>query len=158
MYDIFIRIEPIITLFGVLLACVELIIGVTNQKRGWHRQKMQATLDAYNQLQESVFDKINQYKPSEIKEISENTRSEEYKILSGYLARIEHFCVGINQSIYDFDTFYKLSHGYFDGEQGMLYTRLIPILESKGLGAKEDYFINIHVVWEKMNKYNDKKT
>lgn len=61
------------------------------------RDRQQATLDAYNQLQEQALDHLNLYRPSNIKEIVKDRRSEEYKRLSAYVARIEHFCVGVNQ-------------------------------------------------------------
>ena len=96
--------------------------------------------------------KINKWLPSEIKKATENKISEDYKELSGYLAEIERFCVGINEGIYDFDTFYRLSHGYFDSNKGLLKPRLMPLLEVKLSNAKEDYFENLHRVWEKMDK------
>ena len=54
----------------------------------------------------------------------------------------------------DFNTFYQVAHGYFDGARGTLYNRIIPILEAKTLNAHEDYFSNIHWVWKKMKKYD----
>ena len=98
------------------------------------RDRKQATLEAYNRLQAEVFDNLNAYRPSEICNIVEDTKSQEYKILSGYLARIEHFCVGINEGIYDKDTFYALAHGYFDGNQ--LKKRIEPLLEAKNRSSK----------------------
>lgn len=123
-----------------------------DQKRGLIRTKKQATIDAYEILQKESFDRINAFLPSEIKTICENKQSSEYKELSGYLAGIERFCVGLNEDIYDYDTFYKIAHGYFDGEKGMLRNRLLPLLESKLECADEDYFENIHEVWKKMNE------
>ena len=93
------------------------------------RDRKQATLEAYNRLQNEVFDKLNLYKPSEIREICEDSTTEEYKEISGYLARIEHFCVGVNTKIYDRKTFYALAHGYFDGHQ--LRKRIEPLIDSK---------------------------
>ncbi|MBO5934251.1 MAG: hypothetical protein J6Q94_02045 [Clostridia bacterium] len=43
------------------------------------RDRRQATLDAYNQLQEQSLDYLNYYTPSQIAEIAKNPRSEEYK-------------------------------------------------------------------------------
>lgn len=80
-----------------------------------HRDRKQATLDAYNRLQEEVLDHLSHYRPSEIREIAGDPRSESYKILSGYIARIEHFCVGVTQKIYDPKTVYELVYGYLDG-------------------------------------------
>ena len=107
-----------------------------------------ATLEAYNRLQAEVFDALNSYTPTDISEICKDTKSVEYKVLSGYLARIEHFCIGVNEKIYDKDVFYKMAHGYFDGP--ILYRRIEPILMSKK--NAEQYYSNIYSVLEQMNK------
>lgn len=88
------------------------------------RERKQATLDAFNLLQEQVFDKLKHYYSKEIREISQNCKKNwnikkadseltekekqkrehdlsEYIVLSGYLARIEHFALGVNTGIYD---------------------------------------------------------
>ena len=104
------------------------------------RDRKQATLEAYNRLQTEVFDNINVYSPSEIRDICEDSKSEEYKILSGYLARIEHFCVGVNERIYDNNTFYALAHGYFDGY--LLRNRIEPLIEAKNQGDGTEVFYN----------------
>ena len=88
------------------------------------------------------------YLPSEIKEICKNKKSEEYKKLSGYVARLEHFCVGVNNRIYDKKTVYDLAHGYLDGK--VIGERISPIIETKN--TDEDYFKNIHIVLEYMKK------
>ena len=93
------------------------------------RDRKQATLEAFNRLQTEVFDKLNLYRPAEIKAICQDNKSDEYKKISGYLARIEHFCVGLNQGIYDKETFYALAHGYFDGSQ--LRNRIEPLIGCK---------------------------
>lgn len=93
------------------------------------RDRRQATLEAYNRLQTEVFDNLNTYAIDEIYDICKDTKSQEYKTLSGYLARIEHFCVGLNCKIYDKKTFYALAHGYFDGY--LLRKRIEPIIKEK---------------------------
>ena len=118
------------------------------------RDRKRATLDAYNILQNEVFDKLNLYMPKEIEEIAAHPRSEEYKIISGYIARIEHFCVGVTSGIYDKNTVYKLAHGYFDSS--VVLDRIMPIINRKQRGADEEYYANITEVvnWMK-NKDND---
>ena len=59
------------------------------------------TLDAFNVLQCQVFDELNLYTKTQIEEICQNTRSEEYKKISTFLARIDHFSIGVNEKIYD---------------------------------------------------------
>ena len=121
------------------------------------RDRKQATLEAYNRLQAEVFDPINTYSPEEIEEICEDTKSMEYKILSGYLARIEHFCVGVNNKIYDDKVFYSLAHGYFDGHQ--LRKRIEPLLNAKNTSnfSKELFYVNLYSIWDWMDKKAAKK-
>ena len=117
------------------------------------RDRKQATLEAYNRLQAEVFDYLNTYRPAEICDICTDKKSEKYKVISGYLARIEHFCVGINQGIYDKNTFFALSHGYFDGHQ--LRKRIEPMIESKN--SKEQFYNDTMSVLAWMDKKAAKK-
>ena len=137
----------------LLITAARVVFGAYTYYRDSKRKTKQDTLEAYTDLQRSTLSKINLWMPSEIKEATEDKKSDGYKELSSYLAEIERFCVGINEGIYDFDTFYKLSHGYFDSEIGLLKPRLLPLLEAKSDNAKEDYFANLHKVWERMEKW-----
>jgi hypothetical protein len=137
----------------LLITAASVVFGAYTYYRDSKRKTKQDTLEAYTDLQRSTLSKINLWMPSEIKEATEDKKSDGYKELSSYLAEIERFCVGINEGIYDFDTFYKLSHGYFDSEIGLLKPRLLPLLEAKSDNAKEDYFANLHKVWERMEKW-----
>ena len=118
-----------------------------------HRDRKQATLDAYNQLQEQALDHLNYYRPADIVEIAKNPRSEEYKKISTYIARIEHFCVGVNQKIYDSETVYALARDYLDGA---IKARIEPIIDRKNQFGGEDYYENIHQVYNWMAKRKEK--
>lgn len=111
------------------------------------RDCKQATLDAYNRLQEQALDALNGYMPAAIREIVKDQKSEEYKKISAYVARIGHFCVGVNQKIYDRKTIYELAHGYFD--RG-LKSRIEPIIDRKNQSGR-DYYENIHKVYAWMD-------
>lgn len=117
------------------------------------RDRKQATLDAYNQLQVQALDCLNKYQPANVREIANDRRSEKYKELSSYIARIEHFCVGVNLKIYDRDTVYKLANGYLNGS---IKIRIDPIIESKNR-SDYDYYENIHKVYEWMSKKSEKE-
>ena len=118
------------------------------------RDRKQATLDAYNQLQEQALDHLNYYRPTEIAEIAENPRSEEYKKISAYIARIEHFCVGVNQKIYDSETVYALARDYLDGA---VKTRIEPMIARKNQFGSDDYYENIHQVYAWMARRRNKR-
>lgn len=161
MFEIINLIVNTITAIAAVLAVVFAKKTLTQQQReqkeGLDREKKQATLDAYNRLQEQAFDKINIYKPAEIRDICRNRRSEEYKVLSSYIARIEHFCVGVKQGIYDIETFYELAEGYFNDPKGLLYPRISPIIDRKQEDAEKDYFENIHYALDALNQMKIEK-
>lgn len=116
--------------------------------------RKQATLEAYNLLQEQALDQLYVYMPKQLKEIVKNRRSEEYKLLSSYVARVEHFAVGINQKIYDLNTVYELSHGFLDGG---IRTRIEILIGRKDENFDEEFYQNIKVLYEKMDKKTTKK-
>lgn len=118
------------------------------------RDRKQATLDAYNRLQEQALDHLNFYTTVEIAEIAEDPRSENYKQISAYIARIEHFCVGVNQNIYDKKTVYELAEGYLDGT---IKKRISPIIDRKNRYGSVDYYENIHALYAWMDEYKEKR-
>lgn len=146
----------IVTIISIALATVSFAFSLFTYFRTIIHDRKKSTLDAFNALQEQVFDQLNQYSPKEIIEYAKHPTDKQYKILSGYMARIEHFCVGVENNIYDKKTVYELAHGYLDGK--MLWSRLSPIMDAKNSDyAKEDYFENIHKVMLWMKKETQKR-
>lgn len=115
----------IVALVSGIVAAASVVFSVITYNRTVKHDRKQATLEAYNRLQSEVFDNLNTYTPAQIRNICDEPTSAEYKTISGYLARIEHFCVGVNEKIYDEDIFYAMAHGYFDGYQ--LKKRIEPL-------------------------------
>ena len=142
----------LLSIFSLLCSFFALGFSVRTHRESVAHDRKQATLDAYNQLQEQVLDKLYTYKPAYIREIAKDKCSEEYKIISTYIARIEHFCVGIEEDIYDMETMYKLSHGFFDAS---IKYRIMPIIELKNRDSKE-YYINTLNVLENMEDRSKK--
>ena len=116
--------------------------------------RKKATLEAYNLLQEQALDKLQVYMPAQLKEIVKNRRSEEYKLLSSYVARVEHFAVGVNQKIYDLKTVYELSHGFLDGS---IRTRIEILIGRKDEGFDEEFYQNIKLLYKKMDEKSEKR-
>ena len=144
--------ETALSIIAIVLSVVSGIFSFYTFYWTAKRDRKQATLEAFNRLQSEVFDDLNKYPPAEIRDICTDTKSVEYKTISGYLARIEHFCVGINEGIYDDNTFYALAHGYFDGYQ--LRKRIEPIIESKNQSknSKELFYNDTLSVLQWMDK------
>ena len=136
-----------------LLAAISFAFSLYTYRKTMVQDRKQETLDAYNRLQIQAFDHLNLYMPSMIREIAKDPKSEEYKKISSYVARIEHFCVGINQNIYDSKVVYELAHGYLDGA---IKSRIKPILESKSFNG-EVYYDNTIKVLEWMEKETENR-
>ena len=116
--------------------------------------RKKATLEAYNILQEQALDKLQVYMPAQLKSVVKNRRSEEYKLLSSYVARIEHFAVGVNQKIYDLKTVYELSHGFLDGS---IRTRVEIIISRKEEDTDEKFYQNLKQLYIKMDEETQRR-
>ena len=147
----------IIEAIAGIIAIIGLPVAIYQYMKNRKRENQIATIDAYARLQNEAFDPLNKWMPGEIREAMVDNKSDAYKELSGYLARIEVYCAGLVAGIYDFDTFYSIASGYFE-EKAVLGRRLLPMLESKLGNADKDYFHNIHKVWEKMNCMSQKQS
>lgn len=135
--------ELYISVASTVLALFSVAVSLVTYSRTVAHNRKKDTLDAYNTLQEQAFDKLNLIMPKEIAEIAKHPSSPDYKKLSGYLARIEHFCVGVNKGIYDRKTVYALAHGYLDGNQ--ILSRILPLIERRNQNS-EDFYKNIKFV------------
>ena len=148
--------ESTLSILAIIISAFTFLFSFYTFRWTARRDRKQATLDAYNTLQNEAFDKLNPLMPSEIQEIMKHTTSKEYNEVSGYIARIEHFCVGVNQEIYDRKTVYELAHGYFDGKK--LRSRMEPVIDQKNQGADKDYYENIHKVLAWMDRESGAST
>lgn len=138
--------EIVLSSLAVILSLISVVLSYRTFAWTAKRDRRQATLDAYNQLQAQALDHLNKYKPAEMREFSKNINSLEYKTVSAYIARIEHFCVDVNMAIYDKDTVYELANGYLNGS---IKLRIEPIIDKKNR-SKHDYYANIHKVYNFM--------
>ena len=145
-----------VSIISALIATIALGFSFYTYFVGIKREQRRSTIDAFNKLQEQAFDPLNLYMPRDIVEYAKHTTDKEYKIISGYIARIEHFCVGVMNNTYDKKTVYELAHGYLDGRA--LWSRIAPILEAKNYDCnKEDFYQNIHKTMIWMEKTTKKK-
>lgn len=145
----------VIAIVSAVLAIASAGFSCFTYFRNVKHDRRRDTLDAYNTLQNEAFDKLNKMKPANIREIAENPKSDAYKTVSGYIARIEHFCAGVNLGIYDRKTVYTLANGYLDGNA--IRSRIDPIIKKKHRHADKDYYENIHKVLAWMEKENEKQ-
>ena len=143
----------IVAVVAAVLSLGSLGFSVYTYRKALLHDRKRDTLDAYLLLQEQAFDPLNRIAPGQMKEIVQNPASQEYKDVSGYIARIEHFCVGVNKKIYDRETVYALAHGYLD--KALKY-RLTPILDKKKSMTGQEYYENIQEVLRWMREREKK--
>lgn len=143
--------EMIITVAIAALGAIWPMYVYYSSKR---REKKQATIEAYNRLQYEVLDTLYTcYPPARVKEIVKDTRSDEYRKLSTLVARIEHFCVGIDMDIYDKKVLKELAGGFFDGT---IKNRIMPLLNMKN-SCGISYYDHTEKIYEWMKSEKDKK-
>ena len=156
--------ELIISVLAFIVSFATFLFTVLVTYRGEQREKKQATLDALKVLQEQVFDNLNTYTFGEIRDVAEQWSAsieaknkfveskegtaedfweshheydsvvDEYRKISGYLARIEHFALGVNTGIYDAEVTERAATTYFV----MLFSKMKPILSVKNGGSARD--------------------
>lgn len=145
----------IVNLVVSIITCLGVAFGIFTYYSDVRRQRKKETLKAYAEMEEEVFNPLIRWAPQDIRDACEYKEGNGYKELSGYLARIELFSLGLEEKIYDFDTFYSISSGFFDGKK--LSTRLYPLIEVKNTNPDKDYFQNLHRVWNKMDQRREKE-
>ena len=144
-----------ISIIALAVSIITALLSFVSFFWSTYTERKKATLDAFVILQKECFDKLNLIKPSDIRDISNETTSDLYNEISGYVARIEHFCVGVNNKIYDPNTVYQLAHGYLDGNK--IISRIEPIIQQKNKNSDTDYYSNIHTVLKWMKRKSKKE-
>lgn len=107
-------------IISILAFCLSLFQFVRDSSR----QKKEATLNAYNQLQEDVFSEMNQY-ADDLSQIE--FRSDDWNKITVCMAKIEIFSIGINTNIYSFKILNRLGGGFFVRQ----FDKLKPIIDIK---------------------------
>ena len=114
-------------IISIVLSGIAILLSVFSFVFQVIHNRIESTLNAFNDLQEQSLDKLYKYTPKQIEEIAQKFRSEEYKDISVLLARIEHFCVGVILKIYDKIVFRRLGGSYIIST----YNKMVPMIEVK---------------------------
>ena len=123
--------------------------------KGLKRERKQATLDAFNELQAQVLDELAKYSPNAIRMIADDRRKKEtkpkYNQLKTLIARIEHFAIGIEEKIYDFKTADKLAAEHLI----YLYNKVSPIIQAARESAKgKNTYIHFEMLVNRLQACN----
>ena len=155
--------ELYISLAAMIISLIAVIVSVAIYLLGIQRDKKQDTLDSFNLLQEQVFDKLNLITYSEITNIckkvdngsiDDETNSKYYELL-GYLARLEHFSLGVNTGIYDAKTAERAGTAFLVS----LRKKLLPVIElqekrgNRNSDKRIEYYKEFRMLTERVAKY-----
>ena len=139
--------SDIIAAFALGVSVLSLACAIVVYFKGLKRERKQATLDAFNELQAQVLDELAEYTPTAIRVIAENRRKkdtkQQYHHCKTLIARIEHFAIGIEEKIYDYKTADKLAAEHLI----YLYNKVSPIIEAARESAKGK---NTYIHFEKL--------
>ena len=147
-------VSALTSLVASVCAAVALFQTKKYNKESLKRQRKEATIHAYQTLQEQVLDKFVIISKNEIRNvISYKDESKEFlEIYNEYralVARCEHFAVGVNNDIYNFEVLVELSGVHLV----MLYKKLEPIIMcARNTKDGKDAFKNFEILVERLDK------
>ena len=130
---------------SAIVAAIALVYSVRTQNKIKVQEQKVQTMEAFNRLQREVLDKMNEVDKKFIESALVNNDKNEISKYSAYLARIEHFAVGVNSDIYDLQVVRRLGGQYMIG----IYNKLIPLIEFK---RKRGRNTNLYNEFERMIK------
>lgn len=123
------NVSDIISFISLGISLVSLIISIILYFTSAKHQKKVDTINAYHQLQTDVLDKFALCDKKDVKIWLEHRDNKDvknaYNDCRALMAKIEHFAVGVNNSVYDYKTMKKLSGVHLI----YVYEKLEPIIK-----------------------------
>ena len=114
---------------SILVAFISVVVSIATYMKTVSHDKKQATIDAFNLLQNEVLDKFVNIDNENSKMIVDNLSSKEFKEAyddcRALIARLEHFAVGVNKKIYDLNVVDELAGIHLI----YLYKKIKPIID-----------------------------
>ena len=144
--------ENTLSIIAIVISFVSGVFAVCTFVWTINRDRKQATLDAFNSLQNEVFDKINLLSKTDVKNIAKNPKDSKFTEYSQYLARIEQFCVGVGSKIYDYKITSKIAKNYLRN----IFEKSWPVIEKKRIiYPNEPQCVEFQKLVSKTNFKND---
>lgn len=130
--------SDIISLIALVISLLSSAFSVYTFYSSKKQQRKCDTIEAFNRMQEQVLDKLVSYPKKDVNTliecIDEAHAKECYDDFRAMISKIEHFAVGVNTGVYDFNTADQLGgvHLYF------LYKKVQPIILKAREGQQND--------------------
>lgn len=151
--------EIIVEVLAAVSACVSAIFAAVELHRSRKanekslvRERKEATIEAFNELQKDVLDFFVDTKPENYKTIVECIDNDDckkaYNDTKALIARLEHFAVGINENIFDFEVFDKLGGIHIM----YLYEKVLPVIRKANSAPGEEVYSEFTKLYERLNQ------
>ena len=114
--------DMVMDIIAVVISGIALALTILQYIIEANRQKKEATLIAYNSLQNEVFSELRKHELSSLKKGDEG-----WNDVTTCLAKIENFSVGINTGIYSLDIVNRLGGDFFITQ----FDKLLPVINRK---------------------------
>lgn len=123
-----------IDIIALVLSAIAAVFSIWSFLLERKRNRREATIHAFEELEKEVFlqDDYESVIAEAKKEAEEHKSDRAWRRGTELLARIEHFCVGVQAKAFDLDTLNRLAGGYFIKQ----YENWRPIIEQKRLDDK----------------------
>ena len=120
-----------VDIMALVVSFSALALSLVQFLRDTSRSKKESTLNAYNELQDTAFNEINQilktYKSVDDGKLHISPDHEKWEAVTNCLSKIERFSVGVNKGIYSNEIVKCVSGGYLN----RLLDELSPVIERK---------------------------
>ena len=144
--------ENALSIIAIAISIASVIITFYTFIWTLNRDRKKSTFDAFNLLQNEVFDKINLLSKTDVKNIAKNPKDSKFTEYSQYLARIEQFCVGVGSKIYDYKITSKIAKNYLRN----IFEKSWPVIEKKRIiYPNEPQCVEFQKLVSKTNFKND---
>ncbi len=143
----------VFTAGATVVAAIALLRSNNTQKKMELHQRKESTILSFQGLQKDVLDKMVSVADKEITDVmeclDEPKMKEIYDIYRSMIARCEHFAVGVEEGVYDFDTVDALAGKHLV----FLYGKFKRIInEARRRGGDETYYIHFEQLANKLDK------
>ena len=109
---------------ALVISGMAFVLSLWQFLRDSSRQKKEATLNAYKELQNDVLTHLSKY---DLPMPEFEYQGDDWKTMTVYLAKLEQFSVGINTGIYSIDVLNHLGGAYYIRQ----FKKLKPIIDRK---------------------------
>ena len=139
--------------FSLVLSILAFVFSLWSFFVERKRNRSEATIHAFDQLEEQVFSQKN-YSTLTIKTEEgpcNGPRGGAWQTATSYLSKIEHFCAGIRLKTYDIDTLNRLAGGFMI-EQYHYWTPIINTKRLKDVNKRMKHYDEFEAVAKELCK------